>query len=278
MLELTNLLLLAGEAVIYFVALGALLRARKRIGLGAFFCALGVMHFLETYLASTLYVPLPLGIVASPGSTVLFTGKLMMLLLLYIREDAVVVRQPIYGLLFGNVLLFALGFVMRAVSEEEDAAGREYALHFEEHRFDVHELRQHLERHHEAHGSVAERQVQGVAGDSHAALFANAGWRPGRTKVSYGTGTSVMATTAADRAGAVHRAAAARRVRREIGEAMKAGRLDLLDALDRSASDADLAAMRVGVLLGWLPGHGPVRVDAALRRIRAAPDRRRASP
>jgi hypothetical protein len=113
MLELTNLLLLAGEAVIYFVALGALLRARKRIGLGAFFCALGVMHFLETYLASTLYVPLPLGIVASPGSTVLFTGKLMMLLLLYIREDAVVVRQPIYGLLFGNVLLFALGFVMR---------------------------------------------------------------------------------------------------------------------------------------------------------------------
>jgi diguanylate cyclase (GGDEF)-like protein len=43
----------------------------------------------------------------------LFTGKLMMLLLLYIREDAVVVRQPIYGLLFGNVLLVALAFVMR---------------------------------------------------------------------------------------------------------------------------------------------------------------------
>ena len=107
--ELTNLLLLIGEALIYFFALSALLRARKHIGLGAFFCALGVMHFLETYLASILYVALPFGIVASPGSTVLFTGKLMMLLLLYIREDAVVVRQPIYGLLFGNVLLFLLG-------------------------------------------------------------------------------------------------------------------------------------------------------------------------
>lgn len=69
------------------------------------------MHFLETYLASIFYVALPFGIVTSPGSTVLFTGKLMLLLLLYIREDAVVVRQPIYGLLFGNVLLFAL--VMR---------------------------------------------------------------------------------------------------------------------------------------------------------------------
>jgi diguanylate cyclase (GGDEF)-like protein len=111
--EIDNLLLLAGDGLIYFTALGALLRARTRIGLGAFFCALGVMHFLETYLASILYVSLPFGIVTSPGSTVLFTGKLMMLLLLYIREDAVVVRQPIYGLLFGNVLLFALAFLMR---------------------------------------------------------------------------------------------------------------------------------------------------------------------
>ncbi|MCF8476187.1 MAG: GGDEF domain-containing protein [Pseudolabrys sp.] len=113
MSELNNALLLAGDAVLYFVALAALLRARSRIGLGAFFCALGVMHFLETYLASIFYIALPLGIVTSPGSTVLFTGKLMLLLLLYIREDAVVVRQPIYGLLFGNVLLFALAFVMR---------------------------------------------------------------------------------------------------------------------------------------------------------------------
>lgn len=111
--EIQNVLLLAGEALLYFMALATLLRARKQIGLGAFFCALGVMHFLETYLASILYVSLPFGIVTSPGSTVLFTGKLMMLLLLYIREDAVVVRQPIYGLLFGNVLLFALAFVMR---------------------------------------------------------------------------------------------------------------------------------------------------------------------
>ena len=108
-----NVLLLSADAVLYFVVLASLLRARTRIGLGAFFCALGVMHFLETYLASILYVSLPFGIVTSPGSTVLFTGKLMMLLLLYIREDAVVVRQPIYGLLFGNVLLFALAYLMR---------------------------------------------------------------------------------------------------------------------------------------------------------------------
>ncbi len=111
--ELKNVLLLAGDAVLYFAVLAALFRLRARIGIGAFFCALGVMHFLETYLASIFYVALPFGIVTSPGSTVLFTGKLMLLLLLYIREDAKVVRQPIYGLLIGNLLLFALAIVMR---------------------------------------------------------------------------------------------------------------------------------------------------------------------
>jgi diguanylate cyclase (GGDEF)-like protein len=108
-----NALLMAAEAIMYFAVLAGLFRARHRLGIGAFFCALGVMHFLETYLASVLYLPLPFGIVASPGSAVLFSGKLMLLLLVYIREDAVVVRQPIYGLLIGNLLLLALAALMR---------------------------------------------------------------------------------------------------------------------------------------------------------------------
>jgi diguanylate cyclase (GGDEF)-like protein len=71
------------------------------------------MHFIETYLASIFYITLPLGIVASPGSSVLFTGKLMLLLVVYIREDAKVVRQPIYGLLIGNLLMVGLAALMR---------------------------------------------------------------------------------------------------------------------------------------------------------------------
>jgi hypothetical protein len=128
--EIKNALLLAADAVVYFAVLAALFRARGRLGIGAFFCALGVMHFLETYLASSFYVALPLGIVASPGSTVLFTGKLMLLLLVYIREDAVVVRQPIYGLLVGNLLLFALAAVMRNHDLVELAPGRAADLGF----------------------------------------------------------------------------------------------------------------------------------------------------
>jgi hypothetical protein len=111
--EIANLTYLVANAIVYFAVLSALFRLRSHIGIGAFFCALGVMHFLETYLASVAYVALPFGIVASPGSTVLFTGKLMMLLLVYIHEDAVVVRQPIYGLLIGNILVVMLAYLMR---------------------------------------------------------------------------------------------------------------------------------------------------------------------
>jgi diguanylate cyclase (GGDEF)-like protein len=113
MSDWNNLLLLVGTALIYFAALAASFRARHRLGIGAFFCALGVMHFIETYLAAVFYVALPLGVVTSPGSSVLFAGKLMLLLLVYIREDAVVVRQPIYGLLFGNLLMVMLAILMR---------------------------------------------------------------------------------------------------------------------------------------------------------------------
>lgn len=110
--DLLNGVLLLAEAVLYFGAMVTLFRFRGRIGLGVFVCALGVMHFLETYLASVFYVQLPFGMV-SPGSAVMFSGKLVMLLLLYMKEDAATVRQPIYGLLLGNALMIGLVLVLR---------------------------------------------------------------------------------------------------------------------------------------------------------------------
>jgi diguanylate cyclase (GGDEF)-like protein len=113
MATLTNIGLLVAEAVFYFVVMTALFRARRRFGIGLFFCALGTMHFLETYLAAILYVTLPGGMVISPGSAILFSGKLAMLLLVYVREDAATVRQPIYGLLIGNFLMVGLVLLLR---------------------------------------------------------------------------------------------------------------------------------------------------------------------
>lgn len=42
--------------------------------------------------------------------------------------------------------------------------------------------------------------VTGVMGDSHAALFAHAGWHPGQVKATYGTGSSVMGVVPGDAA------------------------------------------------------------------------------
>jgi diguanylate cyclase (GGDEF)-like protein len=107
-----NTLLLVAQALLYFAVMAALFRLRHRFGIGLFVCAIGVMHFLETFLASVFYIQLPFGMI-SPGSTVMFSGKLVMLLLLYMREDAAAVRQPIYGLLIGNFLMVALVVILR---------------------------------------------------------------------------------------------------------------------------------------------------------------------
>ena len=107
-----NLFLFVVEAVFYFTVMMAFLHFRRRLGLGVFLTALGVMHFLETYLAAVFYVELPFGTV-SPGSSILFAGKLMLILLLYIKEDAETVRQPIYGLFLGNLMTVAIGLLLQ---------------------------------------------------------------------------------------------------------------------------------------------------------------------
>ncbi len=113
-MELWDLGLLGLQLLLYFVVMVMLFGMRHRYGIGIFFCALGAMHFLETYLAATFYVAAPWGVVVSPGSTVLFAGKLVLLLLVYIREDAIAVRQPIYGLFVGNMLTIALIGLLRS--------------------------------------------------------------------------------------------------------------------------------------------------------------------
>lgn len=103
-----EVLLLTCELLLYGAGMLAVFRARHRIGLGVFLTAIGSLHFLETWLAANLYVQIAPGLVLSPGSVVLFSGKFIFILLLYIREDATFARQPIYGLLFGNLLAAAL--------------------------------------------------------------------------------------------------------------------------------------------------------------------------
>ncbi|MCR6498455.1 GGDEF domain-containing protein [Shinella sp. CPCC 101442] len=129
MMGAENLILLLVEAGFYFVFMVSLLHLRHQLGIGVFVAALGVMHFLETYLAAVFYVELPFGVI-SPGSSVLFSGKLMMILLLYVKEDAAVVRAPIYGLLAGNFLTVGLSLFLRHHQTVSAVPGRVADLAF----------------------------------------------------------------------------------------------------------------------------------------------------
>lgn len=111
-MQLPNLGLFLIEAVVYFSVMTAFLHFRRSLGLGVFLAALGVMHFMETYLAAVFYVELPFGTV-SPGSSIFFAGKLMMILMLYIKEDAATVRQLIYGLFLGNLLTVGIAQILQ---------------------------------------------------------------------------------------------------------------------------------------------------------------------
>lgn len=103
-----NFLVIAAFTAIYFGSMLALFRIRRVVGIGAFFCALAATQFIEAYLAIAFYLKLPFGLALSPGPAVLFAGKLAMLLVTYIKEDAPMARQPLYGMLLGNGLAFLL--------------------------------------------------------------------------------------------------------------------------------------------------------------------------
>lgn len=126
---MSGTILLVAQALIYFATMAAVFHARHRFGIGIFLCVLGVMHFLETYLAAVFFLSLPFGLI-SPGSTVMFSGKLVMFLLLYIKEDAETVRQPIYGLLIGNCLMVALALVLRLYASVAQLPGYQPDLTF----------------------------------------------------------------------------------------------------------------------------------------------------
>ncbi|WP_091737512.1 GGDEF domain-containing protein [Phenylobacterium immobile] len=126
---MSGLLVLLAQGTIFFVAMAAIFRSRKTIGIGVFFCVLGAMHFLETYLAAVFFIELPFGLI-SPGSTVMFAGKLAFFLLLYMKEDAESMRQPVYGLLGGNVLMVILALILRLHTPAAEMPGFNPDLRF----------------------------------------------------------------------------------------------------------------------------------------------------
>ncbi|MEW7277123.1 ATP-binding protein [Aquimarina sp. 2201CG1-2-11] len=103
--------LLQGFIVAFLILL--LFRLRTKIGLGLLFTTLGLFQFLQVFLASTLYFKITDTIVFSPGSSILFSASLFVILLIYIKEDAITTRKLIHALVITNIVLCFLLFAFR---------------------------------------------------------------------------------------------------------------------------------------------------------------------
>ena len=80
--------------------------------------------------------------------------------------------------------------------------------------------------------------------------------------------------TEEQRAAALEKAAAARRVRAELKERLKRGGTTLTDVLKSAESDEILGKMKVSALLEALPGVGKVRAQQIMERLEIANSRR----
>jgi transposase len=80
--------------------------------------------------------------------------------------------------------------------------------------------------------------------------------------------------TKEERAAALLKAAAARKVRAELREKLKTGQLKLADAFSRIHSEDAVGKMKVIALLESMPGFGKIRAENLMERIGIAPSRR----
>ena len=113
----SNLLLwMILESFILGAFLYLLLRLRPWLGNTPLVVTLGTFQFIQVLLAISLYFEVLPGLLISPGSTLLFTGTILGVLLLYIVDDAIGARKLIYSLLLANILLslitYAIGIHM----------------------------------------------------------------------------------------------------------------------------------------------------------------------
>ena len=93
--------------IVAFILL-TLFRLRTVFGLSLLLTTLGVFQYMQVFLANALYFEIFEGIYVSSGSSVLFTGSLFAILLVYIKEDTQEARKLIYAILSANIVLIIL--------------------------------------------------------------------------------------------------------------------------------------------------------------------------
>lgn len=104
-----QLVLMALEALVLALLFVALSQRRARSGLVSMAAAVGVTQHLQVLLASTLYVEVLPGVLASPGSAVLYGSTLFACLLAWREHGLEGTRAVIFGLILANLCVALLG-------------------------------------------------------------------------------------------------------------------------------------------------------------------------
>lgn len=98
-------LIFSVEAIIAALMVLVLFRLRHHFGLAPLYVTLGVFQPIQVLLASSIYVEIIPSVIVSPGSVVMFTASLVVILLVYISEDANETRKVIYGIMIANLTM-----------------------------------------------------------------------------------------------------------------------------------------------------------------------------
>lgn len=99
-----QMLLMTVEAVVVAGAILVAFRIRSWFGITILCVLLGVTQPIQALFASDFFLEVLPGVQLSPTSVVLFSAGLLAVLLVYLREDATVVRTVVYSLVFANVV------------------------------------------------------------------------------------------------------------------------------------------------------------------------------
>ncbi len=118
--------LLVGEAGLAGGLVLGLFWLRGRLGLAPLYMVVGAFQYLQFVLAATARVEVAPGLAVSPGAAVFFPLTIVVVLLTYIDRDAEETRKVAYGVVFTNLVIFALGLVARQHLAVESAANRSW--------------------------------------------------------------------------------------------------------------------------------------------------------
>ncbi len=114
-----QLTLLIVETIIVGTVLLLFFRLRRQFGLALLYVTLGAFQLLQTSLVANVVIEFAPGFSVSPGSAIMFSSTLFIMLVVYIRENAAETRSLVYAVVFANLII---GFILGMLSLHVDSA------------------------------------------------------------------------------------------------------------------------------------------------------------